>query len=164
MDSTCDKIRHILLGLDDKKVLDVIDMYRRHYITGLLQRHDFMCSLSSNLRSFKYVYFVDVVGLHNVNRKQGYKAGDDILKRTSDILLKTFPNGDVFHTGGDEFFVINDDKINMDEYGDLFTYSCVNICYYDNTESVLKDLDDTMILKKSNLYRRKNDKKDDYGI
>ncbi|MBO4389653.1 MAG: sensor domain-containing diguanylate cyclase, partial [Lachnospiraceae bacterium] len=52
------------------------------------------------------VVFADLNGLKNVNDEHGHGAGDEILKKAADILKETFPDGDVYRAGGDEFMII----------------------------------------------------------
>jgi diguanylate cyclase (GGDEF)-like protein/PAS domain S-box-containing protein len=53
------------------------------------------------------VFMIDVDGLKIVNDKQGHAAGDEILKRTGKVLMKSFRSEDmVARIGGDEFVVL----------------------------------------------------------
>ena len=52
------------------------------------------------------VIFADLNGLKWVNDTKGHKEGDKILKTAASILKSTFPEGDVFRAGGDEFVVL----------------------------------------------------------
>ncbi len=50
---------------------------------------------------------LDVDGLKIVNDLQGHAAGDDLLRRTGKVLLKSFRSEDmVARIGGDEFVVV----------------------------------------------------------
>ena len=55
------------------------------------------------------VIFADLNGLKWVNDNMGHKAGDKILQTAASILKSTFPEGDVFRIGGDEFVVLASD-------------------------------------------------------
>jgi len=51
------------------------------------------------------VIFADLNGLKWVNDTKGHKEGDRILQAAASILKATFPEGDVYRIGGDEFVV-----------------------------------------------------------
>ena len=58
---------------------------------------------------YKYPYsviYADLNRLKWVNDTKGHEAGDMLLKTAVSILQKTFPEGDVFRVGGDEFVVL----------------------------------------------------------
>lgn len=57
------------------------------------------------LKAPSSVVFADLNGLKFVNDTKGHKAGDELLKTAASILKSTFPDGDVFRAGGDEFVV-----------------------------------------------------------
>lgn len=50
--------------------------------------------------------FLDVNGLHEVDIKQGYDAGDSILKTTASIFQQRFGTENTYRIGGDEFVAI----------------------------------------------------------
>jgi len=53
------------------------------------------------------IVMVDVDGLKKINDTQGHRAGDDLLKRTAQVLRESFRAEDtVARIGGDEFAVI----------------------------------------------------------
>ena len=52
----------------------------------------------------------DLNGLKPVNDIEGHNAGDNLLKRAAQILKDTFPDGEIYRAGGDEFVVVETDK------------------------------------------------------
>ena len=82
-------------------------------LTGLINRHTLREELERQLnkaqrlgRSFGLLY-VDLDGLKHINDRYGHSAGDDFIKRASNVLLKSFRESDtVGRIGGDEFVVV----------------------------------------------------------
>lgn len=52
------------------------------------------------------VMYCDVMGLKRVNDEKGHQAGDDLLVRASQCLLRQFEEYALFRIGGDEFLVL----------------------------------------------------------
>ena len=79
-------------------------------LTGLNNRH----ALSPYLDSFHpeksigYI-FCDINGLKRVNDTFGHKEGDILIRKTAEILQKTFAPLPVFRMGGDEFLTVGND-------------------------------------------------------
>jgi diguanylate cyclase (GGDEF)-like protein len=53
-------------------------------------------------------------GLKPVNDNEGHNAGDDLLRKASQILKDTFPDCEIYRAGGDEFVVVAADKPKSD--------------------------------------------------
>ena len=79
-------------------------------LTGLYNRHYFQeeCKRLQNGRRFPISFLVlDVDGLKQVNDTHGHVAGDDLLRRTAEVLRHSFRGDDLIaRLGGDEFAVI----------------------------------------------------------
>jgi predicted signal transduction protein with EAL and GGDEF domain len=82
-------------------------------LTGLYNRRGFMALAERQLklgrRSGRGMLFilVDVDGLKQINDSLGHSQGDSALRRTAEVLRKTFRNSDVIaRMGGDEFAVL----------------------------------------------------------
>lgn len=72
------------------------------YLKTLFEMYEF------EERPFTFI-LVDINGLHNLNRDEGYFAGDQLIKSVAKALLSTFENcngTEVFRIGGDEFTVL----------------------------------------------------------
>jgi len=79
-------------------------------LTGLYNRAYFEEEMARLERGRLFpvsVIMIDVDGLKEVNDSQGHAAGDDLLKRTADVLRSVFRAEDVVaRVGGDEFSVL----------------------------------------------------------
>ena len=52
------------------------------------------------------VIFCDIADLKSVNDSQGHSAGDELILKTSQLLLSIFSEKEVYRIGGDEFLVV----------------------------------------------------------
>ena len=79
-------------------------------LTGLFNRTFFETELERMQHSRMYpvsIVVVDVDGLKKVNDSQGHAAGDELLKRTAQVLRVVFRTEDVVaRIGGDEFAIL----------------------------------------------------------
>jgi len=144
------------LKLKIKNLERKLEFYRRNYVTGLLGRHDFFNfanSLLDNNENF-YFYFIDVNNLHKINREQGMSVGDSILRSVADRLI-LINNLHVFHIGGDEFFAISLDEIDI--RCNKASISCVYSKGFETIEDIIKEADRLLIEKKASLGRRCED-------
>jgi diguanylate cyclase (GGDEF)-like protein/PAS domain S-box-containing protein len=77
------------------------DLYNRFYFEEELARLERGRSYPVTIIS------VDVDGLKQVNDRLGHAAGDELLRRTAQVLRLAFRNGDMIaRIGGDEFAVV----------------------------------------------------------
>ena len=60
------------------------------------------------------IIFADLNGLKPVNDNEGHNAGDELLRRASQILKETFSDCEIYRAGGDEFVVVAADKSKSD--------------------------------------------------
>ena len=91
---------------------DRVDFLSRNYVTGLHGRHVFMQRIREKFNE-KEPFFLamhDVDGLHEVNRINGYAAGDALLREVANDLKMCQEPCCVFHIGGDEFYVLYSDE------------------------------------------------------
>ncbi len=89
-----------------------IPFYKYDFLTGLELRQDFdkKVSLLMDQGTPFYISLIDINDLHSINKTQGYRAGDNVIKETADEisnLLKTSSNLNIYRIGGDEFIVIS---------------------------------------------------------
>lgn len=82
-------------------------------LTGLHNRRGFHMlaerQLKVGLRAGRgmLLFFIDLDGLKQVNDSRGHAEGDRVLKRTAEMLKKTFRDSDIVaRLGGDEFAVL----------------------------------------------------------
>ena len=52
------------------------------------------------------VVFADLNGLKTVNDTEGHPAGDELLRLAARMLRDSFPEGEIFRVGGDEFLIL----------------------------------------------------------
>lgn len=116
----------IILRKENRKLKKLV---YRDSLTNLLNRR----WLEENIKKihFKYVYFIDINNLHQINRKYGYSQGDFCILKTSAEISKDRKNICV-RWGGDEFIVFSNAS-------DLFK-SCplysVGVSEFKNGESI----------------------------
>jgi diguanylate cyclase (GGDEF)-like protein len=82
-------------------------------LTGLYNRRAFQALAERQLKLGNragrgmLVFFIDLDGLNRINDSFGHAEGDQALKRTAEILKRTFRDSDVIaRHGGDEFAVL----------------------------------------------------------
>lgn len=79
-------------------------------LTGLYNRAYFNDALAQLSRADLYpmsVVMIDIDGMKCVNDTLGHTAGDELLRRTAQVLTRTFRGDDVIaRVGGDEFAVL----------------------------------------------------------
>ena len=79
-------------------------------LTGLFNRNYFEEQYPRLTRLLEDVpisiVLIDVNGLKLINDAFGHISGDKVLIETSEVLLKTFSDSDIFRIGGDEFAII----------------------------------------------------------
>ena len=84
------------------------DISNRDQLTGMLNRHALIASVSSISKVYNLgVVFCDVSGLKVVNDTFGHEAGDDLIKRACQSLKTVFNLSDIYRIGGDEFVVLS---------------------------------------------------------
>ena len=55
------------------------------------------------------IVFADLNGLKPINDNEGHNAGDELLRKASQILKDTFSDCEIYRAGGDEFVVVATD-------------------------------------------------------
>ena len=80
-------------------------------LTGLKNRRGYDEMIDSLLPEEKVgVVFCDANGLKTVNDNESHAAGDEFLKKISNILTDAFPDGEVYRISGDEFVCVLRDE------------------------------------------------------
>lgn len=137
-------------------------------LTGLYNRHKFNELVDNDafaLRTRLGVACFDINGLKRVNDQLGHLAGDDLLRRASEPLLRVF-GGRAFRVGGDEFVVVEHMLTETEFYEAVRSVqramrdnnvSCaVGISWREEDCSILKQLDEAdqqMYADKKEYYR-----------
>jgi diguanylate cyclase (GGDEF)-like protein len=110
-----DTWERVLLSIEDitarKKAEDYLRYFGTHDIlTKLYNRTYFeeeLTRLKSSRRFPISIIVVDVNGLKKTNDQAGHQAGDELIRRTAEVLKASFRDEDVVaRIGGDEFAVI----------------------------------------------------------
>jgi diguanylate cyclase (GGDEF)-like protein len=107
-----------LVGTVEKQTIDLSYQARHDNLTGLFNRNCLMSQLESMIENppvnFHHaVCFMDLDRFKVVNDTCGHAAGDQLLKRLSEILLDTlegYMGVTLGRIGGDEFLILFDDK------------------------------------------------------
>jgi diguanylate cyclase (GGDEF)-like protein len=102
--------RLVSLALEhSQKFSEIKDQSERDSLTGLYNHS----KLFSDLMSYEhnkdkiYLVFIDLDDFKNINDKYGHKYGDEILKKFSQIVMRSLRGNDkVYRYGGDEFVII----------------------------------------------------------
>lgn len=140
-------------------------------LTGVYNRLQFKKDVEefdvTNPEKFACIY-IDVNELHSFNSKYGHGAGDTMLLYIAKSLKETFPYGQIYRMGGDEFLVfssgINSDKIHND--AEKFINKIESMNYHvsvgidfceknTSTETVVKTAEDHMYEAKAEYYQQK---------
>jgi diguanylate cyclase len=97
-----------------------VKRYKYDFLTGLKMRMDFDEYLKILFELYEFedrvftLVIIDVDGLHNINRVEGYVAGDNTIKLVANTIQSTFlectgndcSGAEVFRIGGDEFAIL----------------------------------------------------------
>lgn len=95
----------ILRRRDLVQKLEILSYYDQ--LTGAKNRHG-MNEFISNVHHHESIgiLYCDVLGLKKINDTKGHLAGDALLVRSYECLLRQFPKESIFRVGGDEFMVM----------------------------------------------------------
>ena len=137
-------------------------------LTGLYNRNKFNELVDNDayaLRARLGVACFDINGLKRVNDQLGHLAGDDLIRRAAEPLLRIF-GGRAFRAGGDEFVVVENmlteaefyDAVRSVQQGmrDNNVSCAVGISWREEDCSILKQLDEAdqqMYADKKEYYR-----------
>lgn len=95
----------ILRRRDLVQKLEILSYYDQ--LTGAKNRHG-MNEFIASVRHHDSIgiLYCDILGLKKVNDTKGHLAGDALLVRSCECLLRQFPKDSIFRVGGDEFMVM----------------------------------------------------------
>ena len=100
--ATDDYIHRQQVALDTDPLTGV---HSRYAYSRMLKEYDISGGLPDSFAAFT----IDINGLKRVNDTLGHEAGDELICGAADCIMKAFPTGACFRTGGDEFVVLTDD-------------------------------------------------------
>lgn len=98
-----------------KYLRDDVRKYKYDFLTNLKMRKDFDDELRGLFERYEFegkpfcLVIVDINKLHDINREQGYGAGDKLIKSVADCLadkLSTCGGAELYRIGGDEFAIL----------------------------------------------------------
>jgi GGDEF domain-containing protein len=153
------------LKKENKKIEELLMKYKYDYLTGFLMRRDFQERIeelwnekTSYYNEF-YLVLIDLDNLHDINRTQGYDAGDEAIIKIAKKLRKEFSQNVIFRVGGDEFVILirDGDKPSIKEKLKKInncTYAYVMSSDYSSTKEMFKDADEKLIRKKDKKHGR----------
>ena len=102
----------VLTGLIEEvdELKKELQLYKLDKLTQLPIRRDFEDTYEKMFESGKpfYLILADVNGLHVTNENGGYEAGDDLILKAVNELMKCNPMGakNIYRYGGDEFVIL----------------------------------------------------------
>jgi diguanylate cyclase (GGDEF)-like protein len=156
---------HNLEALDKQKLIQMIEYYRRDGLTGLLGRKDFEREFHEIFINYKkenkvfYLGYADINGLHTLNRKEGYYAGDSLIRKVASCLSFNC-KGEVFRSSGDEFFILSEkSNSNVCHTHEDFTFVEVSSRNYETSTQMFDDCDKLMSLEKQRYYTTTADRR-----
>ena len=76
-------------------------LYNRHF---MLDRLEVACDPGSK----RFVAMVDIDDFKSVNDTYGHSAGDEVLKKVSDLMREVCGNSDISRWGGEEFLILSE--------------------------------------------------------
>jgi len=141
-----------------------LDKYRFDQLTGVYTRtyldqaikEIYMPKFEMN-SSWNYnVYLIDLNNLHQINRDQGYFAGDQYIIKSIGYIKSVFnstnSNYDIYRIGGDEFVIISDpsDKVDLNDLKhENYTIASSKWTKDTTFKEVITQLDSTIISHKN---------------
>ena len=142
---------------------------KKDHLTQVWNRHylDEMLKIKYNEKIKKgWIYniaLIDLDGLHELNRTQGYEKGDEfiinVVKQIKELMKESNVEGDIYRIGGDEFIIIYEpyDVINFEKIKNI-TYSVGYFHEKLSFKEAIKQLDSNIIeLKKRKMKERQYD-------
>ena len=86
-----------------------LDYYLRDHLTGVFNRNALELAYKIAKERFKktVAFTVDIKGLRHINIKNGWEKGDQILKRTVEILQSSLKDAVIVRYSGDNFLIFH---------------------------------------------------------
>ena len=142
-----------------KELKEMVEYLGRNYVTELPSRHLFMGSVARMMTvgtPFVLAMY-DVDGLHTVNRLEGHLKGDELLREVAQNLKAMGDSyNEVYHIGGDEFFVI---AFNTEDILDIpnTTSASISSTQYSDVNDMIDIVDKMVSAKKKATKRRRRE-------
>jgi len=139
--------------LSKEDLIKLVEFYRRDSLTGLKMRKDFEVEFYEHFKSGVsfYLILVDINGLKEVNTKNGYLAGDDLIRRVANYLEYNC-SGKIFRLGGDELVLLHKNKSVTCVPTEDFCMSVVHSIDFTSTTDMFKAADNQLSLEKLKYY------------
>lgn len=140
------------LKLEVQRYKNLYLLYSRDELTGLQMRRDFLIKLQEmhDTGTAFYLTLVDVNGLHNVNRNEGYTAGDALIKYVVGKICNV-SDGVVYRIGGDEFAILSFKENKIQNEKSFVVYSLCSKDFSSDRE-LFDAVDSGLIAEKEKLY------------
>lgn len=136
---------------------NMVKLYKFDYLTGLKQRHDFEVETEHKLKNQSfYLAMFDIIGLHDVNRNNGYIAGDSLIKQVANAIQHLDGLWEIYRIGGDEFIALFFTEPDVSKVPNA-TNAVIHSSNYKSLNYMLDELDQRIIHKKASLNRRRCD-------
>lgn len=84
-------------------------------LTGLYNRRYFYRYLEKNINSPMTLLYMDLDNFKRINDTYSHARGDDILKRTADLIREIYPEAVAARLGGDEYAALLEGTVNSTE-------------------------------------------------
>jgi GGDEF domain-containing protein len=112
-------------------------------LTGLLNRNWLYKNI--NQIKAKYVYFIDINNLHEVNKK-GHTFGDEYIKKA---IANIKHNGTLLRYAGDEFILFSDYE------NEIITNDIFSVGFCDIKNNIIKSINeaDIEMIKSKRLFK-----------
>ena len=134
----------------------MVKFYKFDHLTGMKQRYDFEHESNHKFNSQEfYLTMTDATGLHSVNRKYGYAAGDALIRQIAMDIKHSDGLWECYRVGGDEFMSLHFDKPNMNILN--ATSETVYSGNHESLNDMVSTVDILVTSSKARLGRRRND-------
>ena len=142
--------------LSKEELINLVKLYSKDPLTGLKMRRDFELQYEALFETGEdfYLTMIDINGLHNINKLQGYDAGDNLIRKVVEYLkYHCQGSGDIFRLGGDEFVILSK-KIHKECLETKnFCISTVVRKDFNNSGAMFTRVDELVIQSKADFYK-----------
>lgn len=146
------------------------ELSRRDSLTGTLNRRAFIEMLErTEVNGKTAIIYGDINGLKETNDQHGHDAGDRLLVRAADVMIRVFGRNNVFRMGGDEFVILlrsaTEDQVDdqMRMLREMFEQNSVSVALgcvwrtkeFANIDELLKEADRRMYVNKKRMHENR---------